>query len=489
MNQTRQNQSSLYGNGTLLYIISFCFVAALVLLILGKNESWVVLFIWLPPLLVLRYLVARLGFFACCFNSFAILNLAYVYMLFDYVSASLIHIFSWNLEFPPVSSSFFLSLSLGSLFCSLGPFLVRYKPTAKVCNAASFYHVKSTTLKAVLNRIVLIIGVSLAVIILRASPGVIQLPLAQLFSFGFLFSLLPFLPRKLSIACISFFLADYICFFALANPVSFSFGNRTSALQPLFLTLFVYAMSFFSIRSSLVPVRAAASARLEQSVHQTFSQSSLHRRQENLLLPKSVLYGCGAVILVLILLIFSTISKFQTVQALSLSDAIDYYLNSDKAYSGLELRASIANLVYAYKNDIHLQFFQLLQLITSFFPSAWFAWKQEYDITPLLFQSGIYPQPLYFEPFLNQFADMGVVGPLFYAFFLFVSHSLYIKAINVSSRVSVFCWAAAQPLVIFSIVFFMQTPWHFARGSLFVMVVIAMISFVSRFTVLLPRNS
>ena len=487
MNPSLLNKDSLHAKASLFYFISFSFLCALVFWIVGIHESWLVLFIWVPPLAVLRYLVSRHGFLACCFNSFAILNLAYVYMLFDYVSSTLGTILLLSLQFPPVSPSFFLSLFLGSFFCSFGPLFIKQNIVSKVSKAASFHRVKNSNSKNRFIRVILIFYVLLSVIILRALPGVIQLPLIQVFSFGFLIYLLPCLPRKLNLSYQAAFFIDYISMFALANPNVLSFGNRTSALQPLFIIGFIYAMSLSSFGSSLIPARSTNPI-LDQFIRQARSGKSQERTKKNIVIPKWALFACIAVIVAVILLVTSTVTKFST-QDLSLSDAINYYFEAERGYSGLELRTRIANLVDANRNIIDLQFFQLLQLITSFIPSAWFAWKPEYDITPLLFQSSIYPQPLYFEPFLNQFADMGVPGPLFYAFFIFVLHSLYVKTINVNSSASVFCWTAAQPLVIFSIIFFMQTPWHFARGSLFVMVLIAMISFVSRIVVLSPRNS
>jgi hypothetical protein len=477
----------MYLKASLLYINSFSFLCGAVFWTLGIHESWLVLFIWTPPLVVLVYLVSRYGFVVSCFDSFAILNLAYVYMLFDYVSTSLGSILLLSFSFPPVSPPFFLSLFLGSLFCSFGPLIARQNVASKV-KAAFVYGVKYGSSKTIFVRVLLILYTLLSVVILRAVPEVVQLPLTQLFSFGFLIYALPCLPRKLNTIYLVAFSIDYLCMLALVNPNTLAFGNRTSALQPLFIIVFLYAMNLFSSASSLVSGRATY-VMLDQSIHQARSEKSQQRKQDDLVIPKWFLYACIAAMAAAFLLASSTITKFSSIQDFSLSDSINYYFDAEKGYIDLELRARIANLVYASQNIIDMQFFQLFQLISSFIPSAWFAWKPEYDITPLLFESSIYPQPLYFEPFLNQFADLGVAGPLFYAFFIYVLHSLYVKTINVGSRISVFCWKAAQPLVLFSIIFFMQTPWHFARGSLFVMVMIAMFSFVSRLTVLSPRNT
>ena len=109
------NNPRRLNSGASLSIVLFSFLAAVIFWLCGFHQSWLVLFIWIPPLITLRHIVLKIGAFASFFDAFAILCLAYIYMLSDYIVASFQSLIGVRGTFSPVSGYFFVSLFLGSL--------------------------------------------------------------------------------------------------------------------------------------------------------------------------------------------------------------------------------------------------------------------------------------------------------------------------------------------------------------------------------------
>lgn len=450
-----------------LSILSYA-VACLFLLI-GFNAVWMVAFVWLPSVFTFRALLIERGILACCFDGFAILNLAYVYMLFDYIQSALLSIFSLSFDFAPISPQFFIAIMLGSMLCSLGPFLLGNIQNYKTFYVASLISGRNSIIAILANRLRVLFLLILALFILRLVNETIRLPLVQSFSFLYLLCICKYLPRIVNFSFFSIFIYDYIALFAILNNATLTFGNRTSALQPLFIVVFAYLISYYSRKSSIG----------DKPCFTIFSKA---RSSKTFFIPRWFLLVSFIVTMAIAFFLLSTITKFSGSSDLdlSLNNVVQYYLESNKDSAGLVLRANTANLLTSNHENLNLQFFQFYQLFGSFFPRGWFDWKSEYNVTTILYEANLYPQPLYYEPFLNQYADLGVFGPLFYAAFLILFHYAYKSSVDTRSSIALASWTAIQPLVIFSSVFFMQTPWHYARGSLFVMCAIIALSLATK---------
>lgn len=449
------------------------YIFALALLAIGFRGTWLFIFIWLPPALCLWTLLRMRGLFACLFNPFAILNLAYVYMLFDYISYSLLCLIHFSVPSAPISPSFFIALLLGSAFCSLGGAACRPLMTNKLLAAASCF--ESNSLRdsgmhwrdLLARRLFVLPFVVISVFLLRPlSASAFGIPSVQIVSFVYLLVISLYCPRQVNITLILFFIFDYLCFFAFLNSSTLAFGNRTSVLQPLLLVSVAFAISL----SAGAFARCQGNWQVPSYMKMRPSFPAVSRAP--LMISKRTLLILLALLCGFAFLIVSTITKFSDSQNLSIVDALAYYFSPFIAYDGLVLRAATADSLASSSVPGKYTFYQLAQLFTSFAPSALLPDKPEYDISVIFFKNGVYPAPLYFEPFLNQYADMGIVGPVFYAAFLYSFHGLYLLFVKPRSGLSLRLWISLQPLFVLGTIFFMQTPWHFARYCLFVIALI-----------------
>lgn len=453
------------------------YISALVLLALGFRGTWLFIFVWLPPTLCLWNLLRTRGLFTCLFDPFAILNLAYIYMLFDYVSYSFLCLIRFAVPAVPVSPSFFVALLLGSAFCSLGGSISRPLAVNKLLAAASLFghnspwRISLHWRDIIARRLLILPLVAIGVLILRVlSSSAFAIPAIQITSFAYLFAVSLRCPRQFSASLFLFFAFDYFCLFAFLNSSTLSFGNRSSALQPFVLASAAFAISL----SSAAFVRSKENKLVVEAKPSQFLPPAAG--QNSITISKNWLLIIIGVLCAFAFLIASTITKFSGGQGISPAGALAYYFSPFIAQDGLELRATVANYLVNSFVSGRYTFYQLAQLFTSFVPSELFPGKPEYDIPVLLFESKVYPTPIYFEPFLGQYADLGVVGPVFYAAFLYFFHRFYFLIVAPRSGLSLHLWISLQPLLLYGTIFFMQTPWHFARSCLFIIVMLLLVS-------------
>jgi len=196
-----------------------------------------------------------------------------------------------------------------------------------------------------------------------------------------------------------FFLIFIIPVIALFNQLSIEAAfaaNRTALIFPLSIGMIAFLV--------------------KQSFGDTSTKQLSHFSPS--FLSKAIL----ALVLLILALYFAS-SKFWDAYASPLTAF--YYVYFDPT-NGLGRIDRILEFYHLNPSNLGLPpFVNLWQLITVFYPRQLFPDKLDYDISVLLWERRIFPQPLFYEPFLNAILDLGRWGIAFLSIVLLTVSNVF----------------------------------------------------------------
>lgn len=147
---------------------------------------------------------------------------------------------------------------------------------------------------------------------------------------------------------------------------------------------------------------------------------------------KSIRFWSRLIILISIALVvlFYSSSRFWDSYGSQLSAFYSVYFDPIRSLNRIDSAGSYFSLDTSYLG--FQSFINLRHWLGVFYPRQIFTDKDTYDISLILWNLKIYPQPLYYEPFLNMTLDLKVFGVAFYSYVLFLFFHAYAFTIGKS---------------------------------------------------------